>query len=281
MSTTLTSEERVTYAKFIDGILAVSDIESVSAKRIRKGLQEMVGRDLTAQKEAVNNLIHERFDRYTAHNGCAEPEAVVKQENGTTGSSNGTPEEGKTPVSKKRSPDEDTGVSSVDDSPPKKKVKKQKTAEDDDAAYAAKLQAELNASTRTRSTRGGNAKKKRPTVTKKTKKKTSARVKEEDDSDVASGSGAEKKKVKRTGGFHRPLVLSPALQALIGETQLSRPQIVKKIWEYIREKDLQDPNDKRQIFCDDAMRAVFKQDKVHMFTMNKMLSQQVYAVDEV
>jgi upstream activation factor subunit UAF30 len=61
---------------------------------------------------------------------------------------------------------------------------------------------------------------------------------------------------------------------------LSRPQTVKKIWAYIRAKDLQDPNDKRQIRCDEAMRAVFKQDKIHMFTMNKILSQNLYNPDE-
>lgn len=103
--------------------------------------------------------------------------------------------------------------------------------------------------------------------------------------------------------------LSPALSELLGETsvsfissihifsriyflslllctsaysivQLSRPQTVKKIWEYVKARELQDPNDKRQIRCDDAMRAVFKQDRVHMFTMNKILNQNLYAQDE-
>lgn len=92
--------------------------------------------------------------------------------------------------------------------------------------------------------------------------------------------------------------LSPALSELLGETsvsrhcpstsllianhvpQLSRPQTVKKIWEYVKARDLQDPSDKRQIRCDDAMRAVFKQDRVHMFTMNKILNQNLYAQDE-
>lgn len=67
---------------------------------------------------------------------------------------------------------------------------------------------------------------------------------------------------------------------MLGQTTLSRPQTVKQIWNYVKERDLQDPNDKRQIRCDDAMRAVFKQDKVHMFTMNKLLAQHLYAADE-
>lgn len=51
------------------------------------------------------------------------------------------------------------------------------------------------------------------------------------------------------------------------EKQLSRPQTVKKIWEYVKERDLQNPDDKRQIICDEPMKAVFKQESVHMFTM--------------
>lgn len=74
--------------------------------------------------------------------------------------------------------------------------------------------------------------------------------------------------------------LSAPLSSLLGETQLSRPQTVKKIWEYVKARELQDPNDKRQIRCDDAMRAVFKSDRVHMFTMNKILNQNLYALDE-
>ncbi len=62
--------------------------------------------------------------------------------------------------------------------------------------------------------------------------------------------------------------------------QLSRPQVVKKIWEYIKARDLQDPADKRQILCDERMHAVFKSDRVHMFTMNKILGNQLYPVEE-
>ncbi len=77
------------------------------------------------------------------------------------------------------------------------------------------------------------------------------------------------------------MALSAPLAELLGETQLSRPQTVKKIWEYIKERDLQDPSDKRQIRCDDALRTVFKQDRVHMFTMNKILNQNLYAVEDI
>lgn len=77
------------------------------------------------------------------------------------------------------------------------------------------------------------------------------------------------------------MTLSAPLSALLdNEPALSRPQTVKRIWAYVKERDLQDPNDKRQIVCDEPMRAVFKQDKVHMFTMNKILATHLYAQDE-
>ena len=196
----------------------------------------------------------------------------------------------------KRSSDDEDDLSDVPDTPPPKKKRKAEPL-DADAAFAAKLQAEENI--RARPTRGGANRKKSVAKKKRTpKKKTANKVKAEDDSDIdRSGSEVEEKKPIRSGGFHvrflstslpraggvsltvhqKPLTLYAPLSALLdNEVQLSRPQTVKKIWEYIRKWDLQDPADKRQIRCDEPMRAVFKQDKVHMFTMNRILSRNLY-----
>ena len=63
-------------------------------------------------------------------------------------------------------------------------------------------------------------------------------------------------------------------------SQLPRPQVVKKLWEHIKGHELQDPNDKRQIRCDEKMQAVFKQARVDMFQMNKLIGNHLYPVDE-
>ncbi|CAO3660058.1 unnamed protein product [Umbelopsis vinacea] len=76
-------------------------------------------------------------------------------------------------------------------------------------------------------------------------------------------------------GFMKPLKLSPAIQVL---TRSDNDEIVKRIWEYIKENDLQDPKDRRSILCDDTMKAVFKTERVHMFTMNKILNEELKAV---
>jgi len=44
------AEQRASYAAIIDEILANADLETISAKRIRNGLQERVDYDLTPQK---------------------------------------------------------------------------------------------------------------------------------------------------------------------------------------------------------------------------------------
>ncbi|CAI7672505.1 unnamed protein product [Penicillium bialowiezense] len=46
----LSSELRDKYITIIDEILVKSDLTTISEKRIRKGLQDVVGHDLTPQK---------------------------------------------------------------------------------------------------------------------------------------------------------------------------------------------------------------------------------------
>lgn len=198
------------------------------------------------------------------------------------------------PSTNKRKADDSDELSEVEDSPKPKKVKKEKKQETDEE-MARRLAQEENFRS-ARSTRGGGAKRKAAaTKAKKPKKKSSAKVNSDDDSAVDSGD----KPVKvRKGGFHvraahpasrgtlltcpqKPMQLSEPLADMLGESQLSRPQTVKQIWAYVKSRDMQDPSDKRQILCDEKMRAVFKADKVHMFTMNKLLASHLYPVDEI
>lgn len=60
---------------------------------------------------------------------------------------------------------------------------------------------------------------------------------------------------------------SAALAAVIGSEPVSRPQAIKKLWEYIKAHNLQDPKDKRTIVADDKLRAVLGQPSVGMFAL--------------
>ena len=70
----------------------------------------------------------------------------------------------------------------------------------------------------------------------------------------------------------KPLTPSKELAAVVGEKDLPRPEVVKKVWEYIKSNKLQNPQNAREIVADDKLRKVFGKDKVTMFEMNKHLA---------
>ena len=58
-------EQQTSYSAIIDDILANADLTTISAKAIRKGLQEKVDYDLTAQKVRNSLTTCTRFDSNT------------------------------------------------------------------------------------------------------------------------------------------------------------------------------------------------------------------------
>jgi len=74
------------------------------------------------------------------------------------------------------------------------------------------------------------------------------------------------------GGFGKSLNrLSPELQEFTGSEELSRPQVVKRLWDYIKDNDLQSPDNKAVIMCDEVLKKLFKRDKMGMFKMNRYI----------
>ena len=60
---------------------------------------------------------------------------------------------------------------------------------------------------------------------------------------------------------------SAALAAVIGADPISRPQVMKKLWDYIKANGLQDARDKRSINADAKLLAVFGKPQVTMFEL--------------
>jgi upstream activation factor subunit UAF30 len=89
---------------------------------------------------------------------------------------------------------------------------------------------------------------------------------------------AKKSTAKKTGGskpnaLQQPLTPSPELAAIVGPAQLSRGEVVSKIWDYIKKNKLQNPQNKREIVADDKLKPVFGgKARVSMFEMNKHLA---------
>jgi chromatin remodeling complex protein RSC6 len=71
----------------------------------------------------------------------------------------------------------------------------------------------------------------------------------------------------------KPLNLSADLEAVVGPGPMARGQVVKKLWEYIKANNLQNPANKRNIFADDKLLPLFGGKKeVTMFEMTKLVS---------
>lgn len=164
----------------------------------------------------------------------------------------------------------------------------------DDAEYAKRVSEELNS--RSRSTRGGSANAAPTTQPNKKRKAGKSKIKSPSkiiDSDASASDGSEddddskssrKKPAKKRGastrtgeeggakgGFQKEFALSEPLSAVCEDARLlSRPQVVKALWKYIKvslpsdtrtmslimlyqENQLQNPRNKREILCDDKV----------------------------
>lgn len=92
---------------------------------------------------------------------------------------------------------------------------------------------------------------------------------------------AEKKKkgktaVKKETQFTAALPLSPELAAIVGTGELSRGEVSKKLWEYIKTNKLQDPQNGRRIIPDAKLAKLFGTDQpVDMFAMTKLVAQHI------
>ena len=66
---------------------------------------------------------------------------------------------------------------------------------------------------------------------------------------------------------------SPDLAHVVGSQPLSRGEAMKRVWDYIKKHDLQDPENKRRIRADDNLRTVFGgNDSLSMFEMTAYIS---------
>lgn len=254
------------------------DLSTISAKGVRQKLLEDTALGLTArglkerrtEVDAMISSIYEEISRQ-----AQTDESKRKREKETDA---GTEQEEATEEQDDQddaAEEQDAEASEEDDVKPPTKKKKgaAKSVEEADAELARKLASQLNSRSRRGTSNGAS------TTPKKRKTKKSAAVvdsgaEDEDDDD-------EKPKKKRgggaRGGFAKEYILSESLSVVVGVDKLSRPQVVKRLWEYIRGHELQNPSNRREIMCDDNMRAVFGTEKVDMFRMNKVLGRHLHA----
>ena len=76
---------------------------------------------------------------------------------------------------------------------------------------------------------------------------------------------------RKSSAFMKALKPSPQLAAVIGPDPLPRTEVTKRLWEYIKQHNLQNPANKRNILCDEKLKAVMGKDEVTMFEMTALV----------
>ncbi|WWD20778.1 hypothetical protein CI109_105255 [Kwoniella shandongensis] len=258
-------------------ILETSDLSTVSAKAVRKQLVAK-GEDesaIKASRSKIDEVISEIYDSLTA------PAPV------SPASSDDVPLTTQPKLEPPQSSQPEPLRAAKRERKPSVSISASAASEDEqeetDEQMARRLQSQFDgegSSSRgarpTRAGANGKVVKKRKKVVKKSKANVGS-----------DGEGEGEVKKKRRGGeagntaFNKELILSDALSDLVGTQRLSRPQVVKHIWDYVKERSLQDQTDKRYILCDDKLFKVFHTERLHMFTMNKILVDHVRNPEDV
>lgn len=71
-------------------------------------------------------------------------------------------------------------------------------------------------------------------------------------------------------GLQKPREISDELSELLGQGKMmARTEVIKAIWKYIKDHNLQNPANKREVILDERMKKVFGCDKFGIFTMPK------------
>jgi len=75
----------------------------------------------------------------------------------------------------------------------------------------------------------------------------------------------------KTTAFMKALKPSAALAEIVGAEPLPRTEVTKRLWDYIKGHNLQNPANKRNILCDAKLKAVMGKDEVTMFEMTGLV----------
>jgi upstream activation factor subunit UAF30 len=78
---------------------------------------------------------------------------------------------------------------------------------------------------------------------------------------------------KGNAAMAKPVQPDEKLAAIVGSTPIPRTEITKKIWDYIKQHNLQDAKNRQRINADDKLKPVFDgREQVTMFEMTKLIS---------
>jgi len=252
--------------KEIQAILKDADLDNTSAKKVRLELQEKLDCDLTDRKKEVDALVMEVIDEQTQEDDeDAEEEEDEEEEE--------EEEEETKPRKKAAAPkrraasesgseeEEEPSDGGGSDYEPDEPVKVNKSRK----APKKKLGSDESSGEEWGGAGGAKKKKKGPS------KKRSKGSDDDDDSDYEEPKKKRKTGKNGGGGYCAPVKLSADLVDIVGDEVLPRHEVVKRVWKYIKENNLQDPKNKQFIKCDEKLSKIVPTKKFRGFGMVKFL----------
>jgi len=261
--------------KEIQNILKDADLDNTSAKKVRLELQEKLDCDLTDRKKEVDQLVMEVIDEQTQEDD-EDGEDEEEEDEDESDSEEESPKKKKKPVSRKRAVSESGSEYSPDGSEDEDEVPSDGGGSDYEPdepvgrvgrGKAGKKKSRRDSDDESSGEEWGGRKK----SSKKGRKRRDSS--DDDDSDY------EKPKAKRSNkagggkgnGYTAPVKLSSELADIVGGDEMPRHEVVKRMWQYIKDNKLQDPKNKQFIKCDEKLSKVVPTKKFRGFGMAKYL----------
>jgi len=250
--------------KEIQEILKDADLDNTSAKKVRLQLQEKLDVDLTDRKKEVDQLVMEVIDEQTQEDEDDDDEEEEEEDSPP-------PKKKSTVKAKKRAASESGSDADSDyeaesdgggsDYEPEEPVKVSK------GRKSGPKKGKYGSGDESSGEEWGGSKK---GSSKKGRKKKSQ---DSDDSDYEKPKAKKKKSTSGGGknGYTAPVKLSADLADIVGGEEMPRHEVVKRMWAYIKENNLQDPKNKQMIKCDDKLSKVIPTKKFRGFGMVKFL----------
>lgn len=272
--------------KEIQEILKDADLDNTSAKKVRLELQEKLECDLTERKKEVDNLVMEVIDEQT------------QEEDGSGDEEEESPEEESEEENSEEEKPKPKKKAAAKPAPKKKAAKKAAESDDDGSNFSDEAEEEGADSdgggsdyepdepvkiNRKRPAAKGKAKRRGGSDDDSSgeewgsaKKKKGGARKKKAASDSDSDEEKPKKKRKRAANgkpnaYTAPVKLSEDLADIVGGDEMPRHEVVKRMWTYIKENNLQDPKNKQMIKCDEKLSKIVPTKKFRGFGMTKYL----------
>ncbi|XP_011881811.1 PREDICTED: upstream activation factor subunit spp27-like [Vollenhovia emeryi] len=247
--------------KEVAAILKDADLRTMTAKKVRQQIEKKLYVDLAERKKEVDDLVMECVQE--KHGGGKKKKKAAREE-----SEDGEEEE------EEGSEEEEEEKKPGQQNPAKKTPNKRKKGSSDDEESAS----DDDASDEEYSPKKPKVTSKKTKPGKKGKKKGSDSDSDEDwgknkkaPSSTAKKGGGSKGKGGGYTRVTRVITLSPELAAVVGAEQMTRPQVVKKVWRIIKERNLYDPENRQFAICDEELMKVIGVKRFRTFGMMKYL----------